>query len=131
MMEMKDWISGFIGLLIAALGALPLLSLAGIGPDWFAIEFLPVQLFAYVLAGAGFYLAINSIIEITNSNSIGWLSFLVAAIVLIVGMMQLLFRFNIAVPDWFALDFISPVFYYILFLLEGLLLMMAMFAMVL
>jgi hypothetical protein len=128
MMETKDYVSGLIGLVLIATGALPLLNAANVGPPWFALSFLPLQLFAYILAGAGFYLAINSIIEITNSNSIGWISFLFAVVVLAAGVLQVLSRFSIG-PGWFELSFISQLFYNILFVLEGILLMIAMFAM--
>lgn len=128
MLTMKDWVSFFVGALIAALGVLPILSRLGIGPGWFALDFLPVVLFSYIVAAAGFYLMINSVIEITNSNTVGWWSFIIAAVVLAIGLLPLLSGFGIG-PAWFAFPWISPLIYQIIFVIEGLFLIIAMFAM--
>jgi len=128
MMHPRDYVSFLVGAVIGALGALPLLSKLGTGPDWFALEFLPVQLFAYIVAAIGFYLMVNSVIEITNSNSIGWISFMIAMLFLVIGIFQVLNKFSIG-PGWFSLDFISHTIYYVIFVIEGLFLMIAMFAM--
>ncbi|MBS3158666.1 hypothetical protein J4206_05250 [Candidatus Woesearchaeota archaeon] len=130
MMETKDFVSGFIGFALAVLGALPLLAKVAPSsmPPWFSLSWFPVQIAAYILAVAGFYLMINSVIEITNSNSIGWMSFLIAVIVMAVGILQVLHKFNIG-PDFFELKFIKDTFYYVIFLVQGIFLMIAMFAM--
>ena len=127
MIEAKDWLSFFVGLIIAALGVLPLLSKMNTGPSWFGLEFLPVQILAYIVAIIGFYLLIESIIEITNSNAIGWISFLIAAVFMAAGILIVLSRFNVG-PSWFALP-INALIYQIIFIVEGLFLMVAMFAM--
>ena len=129
MMETKDFASGFVGFLLAALGAMPLLSKMGVGPGWFAFKDLPiVNIASYIIAIAGFYLMVNSVIEITNSNSVGWFSFMVAVGVMAAGILQVLFKFHIG-PSWFELDVIKDTFYYVIFLVEGIFLMIAMFAM--
>jgi hypothetical protein len=128
MMEAKDWISGLVGALVAGLGALPLLNKFGTGPAWFALDFLPVTLFVYLVAGIGFYLMINSFIEITNSNRIGWTSFLIAIVCLAIGVLQALGRFGIG-PEWFELSFINQTMYSVIFVVEGFFLMIATFAM--
>ena len=128
MMTMKDWVSFFVGMALAAAGALPLLNKFNIGPESFALPWLPVSIFAYIVAIAGFYLMVNSIIEITNSNSIGWISFLLAGIFLAAGLLQVLNIFNVG-PEWFSLNFISHTIYFVIFLIEGLFLMIATFAM--
>ena len=127
MIEAKDWISLFFGLIIAAFGVLPILNRFNIGPGWFTLEFLPIQIFAYIVAIVGFYLLVESIIEITNSNAIGWISFLIAGILMALGILVVLSRFNVG-PSWFAIP-IGPLFYQIIFVIEGLFLMIAMFAM--
>lgn len=129
MMEAKDWISFFVGLVIACAGAMPLLNNFGVGPAWFAMEFLPVSIFSYIVAGAGFYLMVNSVIEITNSNAVGWISFLIALLFLTVGLLQTLHNFNVLKAEFFALSFITPVIYYVIFTIEGVFLMIACFAM--
>ena len=50
----------------------------------------PVKLLSWVVVIGGFYLVINSFIEITNSNVVGWLSFLIAAVISILGVLQVL-----------------------------------------
>lgn len=129
MMEAKDRLSFIIGLILAAAGILPLLhNFIKTVPSWFALEFLPVSIFAYVAAAAGFYLMVNSVIEITNSNAIGWFSFLIAMLFLAVGLLKTLYGFDIG-PGWFEMGFITPIIYYIIFTVEGLFLMIACFAM--
>ena len=128
MMETKDFISFIVGLLLTIMGAFPLLNKMGVGPEWFALSKLPVSIFAYIVAGAGFYLLVNSVIEITNSNSVGWISFLIALVFLGVGLLQTLFAFGIG-PSWFELDIITNTIYYVIFTIEGIFLMIACFAM--
>jgi hypothetical protein len=128
MMDAKDWVSFFVGLVLAATGVLPLISKLGAGPSWFALEFLPLNIASFIVAIAGFYLMINSVIEITNSNAVGWISFLIAVIVMAAGILQSLYNFSIG-PSWFALGFIKETIYYIIFTIEGIFLMIATFAM--
>ena len=122
MMQMRDWISGLIGALIFLLGLMPVLG------KFTFLNNLPVSLLTWIVAGAGFYLMINSIIEITNSNIVGWWSFVVAIIVLIVGLLPLLHSFNIG-PAWFEFKWLSRTAYNIIFIIEGFFLMIATFAM--
>ena len=122
MMQMRDWISGAIGAVIFLLGFLPL---------WYKFAFfdnLPVSLLTWIVAGAGLYLAVNSIIEITNSNIIGWWSFGVAIAVLVIGLFPLLHSFGIG-PSWFEFNWLNRSAYNIIFIVEGIFLMIATFAM--
>ena len=118
MMEPKDWISGLVGLMILALGLLPLLNARGIGPVWFGLS-LPVKLLSWVVVIGGFYLIINSFIEITNSNVVGWLSFLIAAVITVVGVLQVLGK----------IGWISGIVFNIIFIVVGFFLVIATFAM--
>ncbi|MBW2989973.1 hypothetical protein KY358_06690 [Candidatus Woesearchaeota archaeon] len=118
MMEMKDWISGLVGVIILCLGLFPLLNSRGIGPGWFGLS-LPVRLLSWVIVGGGFYLIINSLIEITNSNVIGWVSFFIAAVITVLGILQVLRK----------ITWISGIIFNIAFILLGLFLMIATFAM--
>lgn len=122
MMQPRDWISGIAGLIIFLLGLLPMLG------KFTFLNNLPVSLLTWIVAGAGFYLAINSIIEITNSNIVGWWSFGVAITVLIIGLLPLLHSFNIG-PAWFEFKWLSRTAYNIIFIVEGVFLMIATFAM--
>ncbi|MBW2975019.1 hypothetical protein KY366_04850 [Candidatus Woesearchaeota archaeon] len=118
MMEAKDWISGLVGTVILCMGLFPLLNARGIGPGWFALN-LPVKLLSWVVVAGGFYLIINSFIEITNSNVVGWVSFLTAAVVTFLGVMQVLGK----------ITWISGIVFNIIFIIIGLFLMIATFAM--
>lgn len=128
MIEAKDWISLFVGAIVFSLGLLPILNGMNVGPSWFALSFLPVQIFAYIIAIAGFYLMVESVIEITNSNAIGWWSFVIAGLLMTVGILQVLAKFNVG-PSWFEFSWLKPMAYYLIFMVEGLFLMIAMFAM--
>ena len=122
MMQARDWISGLIGSVIFLLGLMPILG------KFEFLNNLPVSLLTWIVAGAGLYLAVNSIIEITNSNIVGWWSFILAVAVLIIGLLPLLHGFGIG-PAWFEFKWLNRTAYDIIFILEGIFLMIATFAM--
>ena len=122
MMQMRDWVSGIVGAVIFLLGLFPI-----IGKFDF-LNNLPVTLLTWIVAGAGLYLMVNSVVEITNSNIVGWWSFGVALAVLIIGLFPLLHSFEIG-PSWFEFKWLSRTIYSILFIIEGVFLMIATFAM--
>ncbi len=122
MMQARDWISGIVGAVIFLLGLMPMLG------KFEFLNNLPVSLLTWIVAGAGFYLAINSIVEITNSNIVGWWSFGVAIAVLIIGLFPLLHGFGIG-PSWFEFNWLKGAAYNIIFIIEGVFLMIATFAM--
>ena len=128
MMETKDFLSAFVGLVLFAGGVLPLLAKFKIGPAWFALKFLPVTIISWIVAVGALYLVINSVIEITNSASVGYLSILIAFVCLVIGVLPILAGFKIG-PTWFALGFlksIGPILYSIVMIAEGIFLMLAM-----
>lgn len=122
MMQMRDWISGAVGAAIFLLGLLPMM-----GYLTFLNDLAP-SILIWIVAGAGFYLAINSIIEITNSNIVGWWSFGVAIAVLIIGLFPVLHSFGIG-PAWFEFNWLNRKAYDVIFIIEGVFLMIATFAM--
>lgn len=122
MMQARDWISGAVGAVIFLLGLMPMLGKFTFLNNW------PVPILIWIVAGAGFYLMINSVIEITNSNIIGWWSFGVAITVLIIGLLPLLHSFGIG-PAFFEFKWLSRAAYNIIFIVEGVFLMIATFAM--
>ena len=122
MMQTRDWISGLIGAVIFLLGLMPMLG------KFEFLNNLPISLLTWIVAGAGLYLAMNSIIEITNSNIVGWWSFGVAITVLVIGLFPLLHSFGIG-PAWFQFNWLSRTAYNIIFIIEGFFLMIATFAM--
>lgn len=131
MMETKDFISALVGLALVLMGLFPLLATFKIGPSWFALKFLPVTIISWVVAVGALYLVVNSVIEITNSASIGYISIITAFVCLVIGVLPLLASFKIG-PAWFALGFlksIGPILYNIVLMAEGIFLMIAMVAM--
>ena len=122
MMQMRDWISGFVGAGILLLGLLPMLGYLTFLND------LSATLLTWIVAIAGLYLAVNSIIEITNSNIVGWWSFGIAIAVLIVGLFPILHGFGIGL-SWFDFSWLNRTAYNIIFIIEGAFLMIATFAM--
>ncbi len=128
MMEAKDWISFLVGAVVTCLGLLPLLHAKGIGAPWFALNNLPVSLFAYIVAIMGLYLLVESFIEITNSNPIGWFSVLIAMAVIAIGILPILFNAG-KCPNWCDFTWLTDTVYRIVFIVEGIFLMIACFAM--
>ena len=126
MMEPSDWIAGLVGAVVFCLGLFPLLGAMGKGPAWFAFQ-LPVALLAWVVMIGGFYLVINSLVEITNSNPIGWISGLVALLVTITGILNVLGRAG-KVTGFLAMGWIPSALYNIIFIILGFFLMIATFA---
>lgn len=128
--EPKDWFSGFVGLVVFLLGLLPLLESFGVLSTGFSAfvgsgAFLTAM--PFILSILGFYLAVESIIELTNSNHIGWFSFLIGAVIMLIGLLPALQAFGIG-PGLFGLSLPSMV-YNIIFVVEGIFLIIAMFAM--
>ena len=114
MMQMRDWISGLVGVVVGLLGLLPLIEYA-------AFLNLSPDVLRWIVVVAGIYLAWNSIIEVTNSNIVGWWSFGVAIISLIIGLLP-------SIP-WFHFGVFGSTFYNVDLVIEGLFLIIATFAM--
>ena len=126
MMEPSDWIAGLVGAVVFCLGLFPLLGAMGKGPAWFAFQ-LPVALLAWIVMIGGFYLIVNAIIEITNSNILGWFSGVVALIITVTGVLSVLGRAG-KVSGFLAMSWIPPNLYNAIFLVLGFFLMIATFA---
>ena len=128
MMQMRDWVSGGVGLVVFSFGLLPILGKSGIGPEWFKLVSLPVQIMGYMTAIAGAYLVMNSVIEITNSNIIGWWSFITAALITAIGLLNVLGQFG-KVTGLFAMEWVTQPVFHVMFIILGLFLMIATVAM--
>lgn len=114
MMQMRDWISGFIGLIVFAVGLASFWSRLS-----FINDFLPAEVLRWVVLASGAYLLWNSVIEITNSNVVGWWSLLgVAVPSIIVGILPFL-----------GFGLFAKNIYGIILLAVGFFLMVATFAM--
>ena len=121
MMQMRDWISGAVGAVVFLLGFLPL---SGI----MKLDFIGLAVIKWIAAIAGLYLMFNSIIEVTNSNVIGWFSFGIATVVFITGLFPVLHSMGIG-PGFFGLEWIGRTAYNLILAIGGILLMIATFAM--
>lgn len=121
----KNWSALLIGIILMALGLIPLLNKWGvIGfnlPGFLLGIFSNIAL--YILAAGGLYLLIDSFMEddTTRVISIG-----VALAIIAIGLIPLLNSFGVI---GFTIPFLSPTLYQILFVLEGLFLFIAAFAM--
>jgi hypothetical protein len=122
MMQMSDWMSGLVGAVIFLLGLMPILG------RWDFANDLSITLLTWIVAISGFYLLVNSVVEITNSNIVGWWSFGVAVAVIIIGFFPILHGFGIG-PSFFEFSWLSRSSYNFIFVIEGLFLMVATFAM--
>jgi hypothetical protein len=124
----KHWFSIFFGLFLMAAGVLPILSRLGVigSPlyDWLSGL---AAFFAYLIAFAGLYLIIDSFHEIGSlAPIIGWITLGVGFLVLGFGVLQLLVtQFGVLAWDWWPE--VPAVFYYAIFILEGILLFIAGF----
>ncbi|MBT5022607.1 hypothetical protein HOK51_03445 [Candidatus Woesearchaeota archaeon] len=131
MLEGKDFAALFVGLALFALGLLPILyKYAGVGPEWFSMS-LPANILSYIIALGALFLVYASFIEITNSNSMGFISIIVAIVVLSIGLLPILSSFGIG-PAFFSLSFLGglgELLFHIVFLVEGAFLAMSGFLM--
>ena len=120
MMQMRDWISGITGAVLFLLGLAPLLG-------WLKTDFLPTTIITWIIAIAGLILLQDAIVEITNSNIIGWATLIVALLVLLIGILPILHSLGIG-PEYFEFKWISRTIYNLIFIVEGVFLMIATFA---
>jgi hypothetical protein len=119
----KNWSALLIGLLMMALGIIPLLnSFDVIGFGGFLSGILP-KIATYLLAAGGIYLLIDSFMEDDHWRVI---SIIVALSIIAIGIIQILASFNII---GFSIPFITDTVYYVLFVIEGFFLVMASFVM--
>ena len=123
MLEFSDWMSGITGLIVFVLGLFPFFK---IGPE-FLHNSLPFTVAVYVIAAAGFYLMVDAIIEITNSNIIGWVTFGIAVAVIVIGIFPVLNSFGVG-PEWFGFSWLTETIYNVIFMIEGIFLMVGTFA---
>ena len=127
MMQARDWVSGAVGAALFLLGLLPFLHSFGKGSAWWSFS-LPIALMGWLVAIGGFYLIINSFIEITNSNIVGWVSLCIAAIITVLGVLHVLGSIGI-LSGFLAVQWIPSLMFNIIFMVLGLFLVIATVAM--
>jgi hypothetical protein len=119
----RDTISFFIGLLLFALGVIPLLaSLNVIG--WNLPAFLNnvvAQVFIWIIAVAGLYIIIDGFIE-PPAHNLHWILIAMGLVLFVVGLLPILFTFGVL--GWDLGTFLNKLYIYnAIITLEGLLLM--------
>lgn len=134
--RLRDWVSFFVGLALFVLGLVPLLEQFNViawGFSTFLSQSWFVAALPYIAAIAGFYLLIEAIEEIINSSSIGWISFGIGAILMVVGLLPILANYGILSSAFSLQGMLSGaaglLIYRIIFIVEGIFLIIATFAM--
>lgn len=122
MMQFRDWIAGAIGAVLFLLGLLPLMGKFSFLND------LPATVVTWIMALGALYLVYAAIIEITNSNIMGTVTIIIAALALVIGLFPVLHSLGIGY-SWFEFAWIGRTVYNLIFMVEGIFLMIATFAM--
>jgi len=118
----RDTVSFFIGLILLALGLIPLLSyfkVIGFALPGF-LSGLIGSIFIWIIAVGGAYIVIDGFIE-PPLHSLHWILILLGFVFLVIGLVPLLHKFNV-IP--FTINFLeSMVVYNIVIAVEGFLLL--------
>ncbi len=123
MHSVRHWLSFFAGVIIFLLGLFPLIGKeAWLGP----VNSVLGNVLVYILAFGGLYIIVDSFFEFTFHSGIGITTLLVGLVVFGLGLVVILSSMNVIS---FSVPFLSPIVYYILFMLEGLFLMLGCFIM--
>ncbi|RMF56152.1 hypothetical protein D6745_00180 [Candidatus Woesearchaeota archaeon] len=119
-MEGKDWFTLILGLILLVLGVIPFLNKFGIVS--FGLNFLPIMQFvSYIISIAALWLIIEGFME---DEGVKIITIIVGLIILAIGVIPLLNSFGVIS---FAIPFLSVTLYNIIFILEGILLVIAAF----
>ncbi len=123
--EAKGWISALVGLVLLVFGAIPILSNFNLLPFKLPVfmSSLPAQLLPFIIAVGAFWLIIDAFME---DGGIRAISLIIGVLILAVGVLTLLNRFKII---GFALPFVTPMVYSVMFVVLGIFLIIAGFAM--
>jgi len=114
------------GLILCTLGSIPLLSQYGVinSPLPESLTGLLTNIALYIISAGGVYLLIDAFLE--WGEKIAWVTLVLSFVVLAIGIVPLLNQFKIIS---FNLGPLSMTAYYIVFVLEGIFLVIAAFAM--
>ncbi|MBR9690486.1 hypothetical protein GOV08_02265 [Candidatus Woesearchaeota archaeon] len=124
----KNWSVLIIGILLMALGLIPLLhgwGVIGFGLPKFLANIIS-SIGLYLIAAGGIYLLIDSFMEDSTMRIV---SIIVAVTVTAFGIFALLFQFGVLPWNVSFLASTVPMIYNIVFVIEGLFLFIAAFAM--
>lgn len=123
--EPKGYLSAIAGLLLIALGLIPLLSTFGV-IGWnlptFMLGIIGKIVF-YIAAGAGLWLIVTGFME---DDTLRLITIVLGVIILVAALIPLLNSFGVI---GFSLGFLNLTVFQVIFVLEGILLIIAAFAM--
>jgi len=120
--SLRHWSSFFAGLVLLCFGLFQLIGKAGwLGP----LGGLTGGVLAYVLAFGGLYVIIDSFFEFSFHSGLGITTLIIGLIVFGLGLVNLLNGFGVLSFSVPIVDFI----YHILFVIEGVMMMIACFVM--
>lgn len=124
--SIRHWISFFFGMLIFVFGLFPM-----IGKDAWLFNLshhASAVILAYIVAFGGLYIIVDSFFEFTFHSGVGIFTLLIGLIIFSMGLIVVLHSMAV-IP--FSIPFLDKanIIYQILFVLEGLFLMVAAFIM--
>ena len=121
MMQARDWVVGLMGTLLVLFGILPLF-----GMLLFLNDITP-KILVWAVLIFSLILVYCAIVEITNSNVLGWVSFLIAIGGVLLILLPILSSVGVG-PSWFSYELPRGIFS-VVFVIQGAFLMAATFAM--
>jgi len=123
MHSIRHWISFFVGIIIFLLGLFPLIDKT----EWLGpLNSVVGQILIYILAFGGLYIIVDSFFEFTFHSGLGITTLLIGLVIFGLGLIVILHSMGVIA---FTITFLSNIVYYILFMLEGLFLMLGCFVM--
>ncbi len=119
-----NWAALITGSLLMVLGVIPLLAKWGVLSlkiPTFLSSNIFMSIGTYIIAIAGIYILINSFME---DDTMRMISIGVAILVILIGIIPILTQFGVIK---YEIPFLSPLFFYIMFTIEGFFLFLAAF----
>lgn len=111
--EPKYWISLVAGIIVVALGGIPLLNSWGI--LGFSLPFaLSMNILLWLVAAVGAYLLIDTFLS--EDDAVMWTSAIIAVVILAIAIIQILSNFGVI---GFGIPFITLTLLRVLFVVEG------------
>lgn len=111
--EPKYWISLVAGIIVIALGGIPLLNSWGI--LGFSLPFaLSMNILLWLVAAVGAYLLIDTFLS--EDDAVMWTSAIIAVVILAIAIIQILSNFEVI---GFGIPFITLTLLRVLFVVEG------------
>lgn len=123
MHSIRHWMSFAVGIVIFLLGLLPLIGQASLIPFYGSAS---ITVLAFIVAFGGLYIIIDSFFEMMFHTMTGIVTMVVGFIVAAIGTVVVLSDLGVLA---FNIPFLHAIIFYVLFILEGLFLMIATFVM--